>query len=245
MRRLLMPVLLLIWLVFAASAGYGFEHYPRIINYETLKSWLDSGKDFVLVDTLSPIEYSVGTIPGAINIPMSAFEEKASKLLPDKSKTIVFFCKGLKCHKSHATAFMAEKMGYTDVWVYSSGTPNWVMQGNKLVGKPFSKIPEFINVQELKKLIDENESVYLLDIQDKKGYRKNHLKGAVSKPLFTLHERFSDIPKSANIVVIDKAAKQVMVAGQFLLSKGFTHVRCLSGGVIKWKESGFAVESDE
>lgn len=248
MKKFLILTLIVLSVLLLTQAGYCFEKYPRIMRYEKLKSWIDRGslgRDFILVDTLSPIEYAAGTIPGAINISMSIFKQEAETLLPDKNKTVVFFCRGLKCHKSHTTAFLAKKMGYTDIWVYESGTPNWVMHGNELEGVHFEEFPEFISSSELNNILKEGGAVFLLDVQDPKGHNKIHIKGAVSIPLFVLHKRYKEISINANIVVYDKAAKQSVTPAQFLMSKGFKNVRCLSGGVLHWQASGFPVESTE
>ncbi len=63
------------------------------ISTDELKSWIDSGKDFLLIDVRPSIFHDVQSIPGSINIPLGKL--KTSSLLPeDKSKVLVFYCMG-------------------------------------------------------------------------------------------------------------------------------------------------------
>jgi rhodanese-related sulfurtransferase len=76
-------------------AGAAWAGAAKEINAAQLKAKLDAKAPLTLVDSLSPIEFAAGAIPGSINIP---FEQmKSSKLLPrDKSRLLVFYCMGRK-----------------------------------------------------------------------------------------------------------------------------------------------------
>jgi len=62
------------------------------ITLTELKSKMDNGDAFTLVETL-PIEYYRHThLPGAINLPVDKIAETAVTVLHDKSSEIVVYC---------------------------------------------------------------------------------------------------------------------------------------------------------
>jgi rhodanese-related sulfurtransferase len=64
------------------------------ISRAELKSKLDRGDDFVLVETLSPGKYHEAHLPGAINLPTEQVRRQALDVLPDKNAEIVLYCGG-------------------------------------------------------------------------------------------------------------------------------------------------------
>ena len=63
-----------------------------MISRDELKTRLDRGDDFTLVEALPPPAYRDGHIPGAINLPSAQVRELAPKRLPDKAAEIVVYC---------------------------------------------------------------------------------------------------------------------------------------------------------
>ncbi len=62
------------------------------ISREDLKSKMDRGDDFVLVETLPEEQYRHTHLPGALNLPPDQVREMAPELLPDKEADIVVYC---------------------------------------------------------------------------------------------------------------------------------------------------------
>ncbi len=62
------------------------------ISREELKSKLDRGDDFLLVETLPEEQYRHTHLPGAANLPPDAVRESAPELLPDKDADVVVYC---------------------------------------------------------------------------------------------------------------------------------------------------------
>jgi rhodanese-related sulfurtransferase len=62
------------------------------ITMNELKSKMDGGENFTLVETL-PVEYFRHThLPEAINLPEDKIPELAATLLPDKNAEIIVYC---------------------------------------------------------------------------------------------------------------------------------------------------------
>lgn len=75
------------------------------------------GSDVLLVDTRTSTEYALGTIPGAVNIPLDDLRERIDEVPRDK-KVVLFCAVGLR-------GYLAQRIllgrGYTDVWNLSGG----------------------------------------------------------------------------------------------------------------------------
>lgn len=93
------------------------------ISPEELKTWLDEGKDFVLLDTRNDYEVEAGTFEKAIHLDISSFKSfpQASQSLPQevKEKPVVMFCTGgIRCEK--ASAYFLES-GFKEVYQLEGG----------------------------------------------------------------------------------------------------------------------------
>jgi RluA family pseudouridine synthase len=93
------------------------------IKAETLKQWLDEGREVALLDTRNDYEIDLGTFENAIPIGVDSFREfpAAVDTLPSdlKSKPIVMFCTGgIRCEK--AGPLMEEK-GFQEVYQLDGG----------------------------------------------------------------------------------------------------------------------------
>jgi len=62
------------------------------ISRDELRSKIERGDKFLLVETLPPETYYHVHLPGAINMPPDQVDKLASSLLPDKSAEIVVYC---------------------------------------------------------------------------------------------------------------------------------------------------------
>ena len=83
------------------------------ITAEDAKKIMDSGDDIVILDVREQDEYDAGHIAGSILIPYTEIENKSDKLLPDKNKTILVYCRSGRRSKIAAEALA--KLGYTNV----------------------------------------------------------------------------------------------------------------------------------
>ena len=87
------------------------------ITREELKSKLDRGDNFYLVEALSRRHYEMSHLPGAINLPYE-FVDDAKKVLPDKRTEIVIYCINEECEASREEARDLVEMCYVNVLHY-------------------------------------------------------------------------------------------------------------------------------
>ena len=117
-----------------AAAPAKANYYTKLVDIEFVKKYavIPVRADVMIIDSRPAArKYDIGHIPGAVNIPDTQFDELAPKMLPpDKSMLLIFYCEGPDCVLSHKGAFKAEKLGYTNIVVYTEGYPEWAKQGN-------------------------------------------------------------------------------------------------------------------
>jgi rhodanese-related sulfurtransferase len=100
------------------------------VGTSVIKSAFDKNSA-LLIDARPYVKFIGETIPGAISIPDTEFENLKGRLPADKTTPIITFCAGYECHKSHAVAQKLILMGYTNVSNYSAGLPAWKKAGYK------------------------------------------------------------------------------------------------------------------
>jgi len=212
----------------------------RFITTQELKKKVDAKESFLLVDTLSPIEFKEMAIKGSVNIPSSRVKAGNPLLPANKSGLIIFYCKGPKCNKSRLAAEHAKKLGYTNIMVYNDGLPDWVKSGY-----PVDKAVEYPKVKPApltpKELNGQLASVTVVDIRDPEHLELGAIKGAMKIAMDDLEDKFASIPKGKKVVVVDHAAKQVVICAKFLHMKGYTDVAVLDGGMLAWMRDGLPV----
>lgn len=92
----------------------------------------------VLVEALSELHYNSGHIETAVNLPQQPTAETAASIAPDLHTTLVTYCSGPACTRSKAAAIAFEKLGYTDVRVYTGGKVDWYDAGLPLTMTEFT-----------------------------------------------------------------------------------------------------------
>lgn len=153
------------------------NHYPKRVDVNFVKQYAVVPKlDGVTIVDARPTarKYDIGHIPTAVNIPDSQFDKLAPTLLPkDKSQLVIFYCDGPECMLSHNAAFKAEKLGYTNIRVYTDGFPDWIKNGNL----------HAVSVAHIKQLMDAKSPLTLVDARPKdRKYDKGHIPGAINLP---------------------------------------------------------------
>ena len=98
------------------------------ITAETAKKIMDSGKEHIILDPREQDEFDSGHIPGAILIPYTEIENKAEKMLPDKDKLILVYCRSGR--RSKIAAESLSKLGYTNVKEFG-GIIDWTYEIEK------------------------------------------------------------------------------------------------------------------
>jgi rhodanese-related sulfurtransferase len=103
------------------------------VSTNELRVAIDRGTS-VVIDARTPLEYSIGHIPRAINpapkgrVPMSQYVSdvaEVEKLVGDKHSYIILYCNGPFCGKSRRLAEDMKTAGFTSVKRYQLGASVW------------------------------------------------------------------------------------------------------------------------
>ena len=121
MKRFL-ALLFALCLLVLAGCGQQADAAYRQISQEEAKEMMDAG-DAVVLDVREQSEYDEGHIPGAVLLPVGSIDEDtAAAVIPEKSATVLVYCRSGNRSKTAAAA-LAE-LGYTDVYEFG-GINTW------------------------------------------------------------------------------------------------------------------------
>ena len=98
------------------------------ITPEEAKKIMDSGEEYIILDTREQDEFDDGHIPGAILIPYTEIENKAEEMIPDKDKQILVYCRSGR--RSKIASESLAKLGYTNVKEFG-GIIDWPYEVEK------------------------------------------------------------------------------------------------------------------
>lgn len=242
-RFMVICTFLFVWVGWA-DIVFGGEGYKEITTLE-LKKWLESDDKPLIINSLSPIEFGEGYIPGSISIPMELME--VSESMPeDLKEPIVTYCYGPGSDKSIIAANIAVKMGYQNVYLYQEGIKGWEDAGYDTqynLKLPDTPIPPK-KPSELFQQLQNKEKVILVDIRDENTRKKSGIISGVTihLPLYRLHSLYSELPKNKLLVVYDSKGKQSAIACRYLYKRHFNNVTWLEGGLEAWGKEKLPVE---
>jgi glyoxylase-like metal-dependent hydrolase (beta-lactamase superfamily II)/rhodanese-related sulfurtransferase len=101
-------------------------------------------------------------------------------------------------------------------------------------------IVEEVSPQNLKKMLDSQRDIMLLDVRQKKELKGElgHLEDVVHIPITKLSKKLSRLKdfKNKHIVTICRSGKRAYTAAQILKQAGFPNVKVLAGGMIAWRK---------
>jgi rhodanese-related sulfurtransferase len=103
----------------------------RETNVDEIKSRLDRGEKFQLVDVREESEYAKDHLPGAIHLGKGVIERDIESRVPDLNAPLVLYCGG--GFRSALAADNLQKMGYTNVLSMDGGIRDWRAKGLPLI----------------------------------------------------------------------------------------------------------------
>jgi len=95
----------------------------RETTVDEIKSRLDRGDKFVLVDVREESEWQKDHLPGAIHMSKGVIERDVEQKVPDLNTEMVLYCGG--GFRSALAADNLQKMGYTNVISMDGGVRGW------------------------------------------------------------------------------------------------------------------------
>ena len=95
----------------------------RETNVDAVKSRLDRGDKFLLVDVREESEFAKDHLPGAIHLGKGVIERDIEARVPNLNAEMILYCGG--GFRSALAADNLQKMGYTNVISMDGGIRGW------------------------------------------------------------------------------------------------------------------------
>jgi len=158
----------------------------------------------LLMDARPMAKFLAESIPGALYMNDEELDKLSGRFPTDKNASIITFCAGYECHKSHVVARKLLELGYNKVSVYAGGLPAWkeanlqTTAGTKKTESVAAVAPKkdvfvdgvkagvddgTVDGEWLKALITSGKvpaNVAAVDIRNAAEYANGHLKGAIN-----------------------------------------------------------------
>lgn len=102
-----------------------------------------------------------------------------------------------------------------------------------------------INVHELKKCLDTNSKLCLIDVRELNEWQSGHIAGAIHIPKNELPKRIAEISLDLNhpIYLHCLGGVRSLDAAQHLQTLGYKQLYSIDGGMHEWRMAGYPVEN--
>jgi rhodanese-related sulfurtransferase len=147
------------------------------LSKAAFKAALDDPSVTVLDVRPTPM-YQAAHVPGATSMPAPAVADYPKRLPEDRSSPVVLYGPG-GC-LGPTTSLRVKQLGYTNVKIYPLGFADWTKTE-----------PSVTEPQWLRRAIDEDLGVIVLDVRGADAVAAGHIRGAVNIPL-------SQLPRAGN-----------------------------------------------
>lgn len=100
-------------------------------------------------------------------------------------------------------------------------------------------------VTELKQKLDAKENIQFIDCRELPEWNEANIPGATLLPLSEFEAKYESVlkDKSAQIVIHCRSGKRSLNACMFLLSKGYSNLTNVEGGIMSWIDAGYPIKN--
>ncbi|WP_054969554.1 rhodanese-like domain-containing protein [Alicyclobacillus ferrooxydans] len=95
------------------------------------------------------------------------------------------------------------------------------------------RVPQWMSV-DVKEWIRANKPLQIIDVRQPGEYMSGHIPGAKLIPLNELPQRFQEIDKNQDSVIVCHSGGRSSMACEFLQGQGFNKIHNLMGGMSMW-----------
>ncbi|HEV8673818.1 MAG TPA: MBL fold metallo-hydrolase [Methylomirabilota bacterium] len=206
---------------------------PERLEARDLGARLQTGA--TLVDIRDPRAFGAGHVAGSLNIWIDSpqFAERVSWFVPPGRPLILLA-------ESEADVVRAvgafTRIGLDDVAAYVVGSP-----AVRASGLAVAELPN-VTAPELGHRLAGDRSLVVLDVREPFEWDEGHVPGAVHIPMRQVTDRATELPRDRTIAVICRGGPRSSTVGSLLLTRGFTRLLNVWGGMTGWLEAGLPVE---
>jgi rhodanese-related sulfurtransferase len=218
-----------------------------------LAALMSSDVLFAVFDVRERGEYNDCHISNTTSLPRGQIEFRVIDLVPNRSIPIVVYDEGGK--RAELAAETLERLGYEQVSILESGLREWRNQGRETVSgvnvpsKAFGEkvhhdrnVPD-LSPEELKKLIEGNADLTILDMRTPEEYGRFCIPGGLNVPGGELILWAEELRHKPAVIVNCAGRTRSIIGAAGLRRLGLTNVRALRNGTMGWVLAGFQLET--
>jgi rhodanese-related sulfurtransferase len=191
----------------------------------------------VVLDVRSAADFGAGHVPGSLNIGLGGqFASWAGSLIALDAPVVIV---AESEDKANEAQVRLARVGLENVKGYLAGG----IQAWHDAGFDVASVPQ-ITVGELKKLIDNDNDLQVIDVRRGGEYESGHAPRAVTAPLANLSEALPklNLNPSRKTAVICAGGYRSSAATSIMQPLGFTDLLNVTGGTNAWIKAGYEVE---
>ena len=88
------------------------------------------------------------------------------------------------------------------------------------------------------------DGLLVLDVREDDEWQAGHVAGSVHVPLMELGQRYAELPRSGQTLVVCRVGSRSAYAAGFLIQQGIDAVN-LEGGLVAWASAGRELVADD
>ena len=189
-----------------------------------------------VLDVRTSADFGAGHVPGSVNIGLGGQFASWSGTLLDPTRPVIVVADD-EARVREAVMRLA-RVGLENVVGHlDGGLPAWLA-----AGLPVSQVPQ-IPVAELKRRIDADRGLQVVDVRRPGEYADGHVPGAASRPLDRLEQNVGGLDPSRPTAVICAGGYRSSAATSLLRRRGFHDLANVIGGTSAWVAAGYEVET--
>jgi len=245
--------------------GEWVEHHygTESVDAAELKSWIDAGRNIVVLDSRTYEEFARMSIPTGISVPGGELVYRLGDIAPDPKTLVVVNCAGRT--RSIMGAESLRRAGLPNkVVALRNGTMGWELAGlhcehgrseryapgtPKSAALALDRARAFaessgvgvIGAIDLARFEDDpDRTLYVLDVRDPAEFRAGHRPGSVSAPggqVVQATDQWVGV-RNARIVLVDDTGVRARMAGAWLRQMGHRDVFVVEGGLEAIRTTG-------
>ena len=196
-----------------------------VVQFKSLQT-----EDTILLDTRIATEFTIGFVPGSINIGLDGrYAEWAGALLSFDKPMLLITAPG----KEKESIIRLARVGFDKVQGFLDGSYNaW-----KNAGEETDLIID-VEADELLMDIPHDEKLIILDVRKTTEFAEGHIRNAINLPLSDMIDpgKMADIDEDQNLYVHCAGGYRSVIAASILKSHGLSNLRNVLGGWNKIKE---------
>jgi len=212
---------------------------------QELSGWMAKKEKVEIIDLRTADEFKAEHIIGSINIPLDDLGNNLDTLNKDAKTVFLDASDAPEVQQYFSNFFHTNSLA--NFYLLEGGFADWKSQffptisaGNFDSFTDRAKVT-FIDTDQLKKIMEQEKNLLILDVRQSGSFAEGHLKGAVNLFLDDLEKKRDQLPVGKKIITYDNDGQWAYQAAVRLFDLGYSNVFSLSDGLDTWKKKNYEV----